>query len=355
MLRIYGSRDVPALVENLVARLKRRQVVGSWNVSTETLIVLRQVISVSKWNNVKALIADISQIGQRLIAAQPQELAVGNIIRRVLHMIREEYKVYVKDFEEDEEDKQLSAVDRLSLNEDSKNNSVPFKPTIIQGIAEMLDEQENMYVNVSSQALEHIHSNEIIMTCGKSHTVEEFFKTASRKRQFQVIVVESTKKSEAFNLAKKLSNAGITTTIIPHSAVFAVMSRVNKVILGTHAILANGGLVSASGSQTIAAAAKHHATPIVVCAGLYKLSPLFPTDIERLNICVSPTAVLNYAEGPLIDVETVCPYYDYIEPELVGLFITNNGGHPPSYLYRLITENYDPEDNDLENSILLGN
>jgi hypothetical protein len=36
-------------------------------------------------------------------------------------------------------------------------------------------------------------------------------------------------------MALELSKAGIETTVIPDSAVFAVMSRVNKVILGTHA------------------------------------------------------------------------------------------------------------------------
>lgn len=36
-------------------------------------------------------------------------------------------------------------------------------------------------------------------------------------------------------MALELSKAGIEATVIPDSAVFAVMSRVNKVILGTHA------------------------------------------------------------------------------------------------------------------------
>ena len=30
--------------------------------------------------------------------------------------------------------------------------------------------------NIATQALEHIHSNEVIMTIGKSRTVEEFLK-----------------------------------------------------------------------------------------------------------------------------------------------------------------------------------
>lgn len=40
------------------------------------------------------------------------------------------------------------------------------------------------------QALEHIHSNEVIMTIGYSRTVEAFLKEAARKRKFQVIVAE---------------------------------------------------------------------------------------------------------------------------------------------------------------------
>lgn len=41
------------------------------------------------------------------------------------------------------------------------------------------------------QALEHIHSNEVIMTVGRSRTVEAFLKDAARKkRKFHVIVAE---------------------------------------------------------------------------------------------------------------------------------------------------------------------
>ena len=35
--------------------------------------------------------------------------------------------------------------------------------------------------------------------------------------------------------AQILSNAGLNVTVIPDSAIFAIMARVNKVIIGTHA------------------------------------------------------------------------------------------------------------------------
>lgn len=40
----------------------------------------------------------------------------------------------------------------------------------------------------------------------------------------------------------------------------------------------------------------------------------------------------------------VNPFFDYIAPENIALFVTNQGGHPPSYIYRLLSENYDPRD-----------
>lgn len=42
-------------------------------------------------------------------------------------------------------------------------------------------------------------------------------------------------------LAVSLAKSNIETTVITDSAVFAMMSRVNKVIIGTHTVLANGG------------------------------------------------------------------------------------------------------------------
>lgn len=45
--------------------------------------------------------------------------------------------------------------------------------------------------NIAMQALEHIHSKEVIMTIGRSRTVEAFLKdAAARKRKFHVIVAE---------------------------------------------------------------------------------------------------------------------------------------------------------------------
>ncbi|CAJ0647730.1 3768_t:CDS:2 [Entrophospora sp. SA101] len=64
------------------------------------------------------------------------------------------------------------------------------------------------------------------MTIGKSRTVEVFLKTAAKKRKFSVIVAETSPTYLGHEMALSLSQAGIDTTVIADSAIFAVMSRV---------------------------------------------------------------------------------------------------------------------------------
>ena len=126
-------------------------------------------------------------------------------------------------------------------------------------------------------------------------------------------------------MAKSLSAVGISTFLVPDSSIFALMSRVNKVILGAHAILANGGMFATTGSLIAATAACAHSAPVVVCAGQFKLTPLWNLYHEYGTLDFGdPSNVLGFEEGELVDrVEVVNPYYDYVRPELIDGFITN--------------------------------
>lgn len=70
------------------------------------------------------------------------------------------------------------------------------------------------------------------MVMGRSRTVEAFLKAAARLRKFQVIVAECAPSFQGQEMALELAKAGIETTVITDSAVFAMMSRVNKVARG---------------------------------------------------------------------------------------------------------------------------
>lgn len=82
--------------------------------------------------------------------------------------------------------------------------------------------------------------------------------------------------------------------MIADAAVFAVMARVDKVVIAPHAMLANGGIIGSVGMHSIALAARRHAVPFVCLGALYKLSPLFPHQPETsFNEFASPAWICD--------------------------------------------------------------
>jgi len=200
-----------------------------------------------------------------------------------------------------------------------------LKPVLMEAIQDVLDELETVYENIGKVAKDHIHSDEIIFTIGKSKTVETFLRAAASSRKYTVIVSETSPSYGGHAMAEALSAAGISTILVPDSSAYALMSRVNKVIIGAHAILANGGMFAVTGSSLVTTAAKAHSVPVAVCAGQFKFTPLWNLYHEYSALDFSdPSNVLGFEQGDLVDkVDVVNPYYDYVEPGLIDVYITN--------------------------------
>ena len=79
--------------------------------------------------------------------------------------------------------------------------------------------------------------------------------------------------AQGHKLAANLAKEKIQTTLIPDSAIFAMMARVNIVIIGTHSVMANGGLKAVIGTHSLALAAKHYSVPVILllCGSVYFL------------------------------------------------------------------------------------
>eukprot|EP00261_Vitis_vinifera_P038865 XP_019080108.1 PREDICTED: translation initiation factor eIF-2B subunit beta isoform X2 [Vitis vinifera] len=321
--------DVQVLVNEFIIKLKKRKVEGSQATARMTAELLRSVISQQRvpYNNqAGALIDAIKAVGEQLIAANPVELAVGNIVRRVLHIIREEDLSLataavaglnlsaVSDDEDDgerEDHPVLSAAavaaaarstlrppslqtlledmpdsaavpqssssggdsEGKSKSADKSSRSRKLKHDIIEAVNELIQDIATCHEQISEQAVEHIHQNEVILTLGRSRTVMEFLCAAKeKKRSFRVFVAEGAPRYQGHVLAKELVARGLQTTLITDSAVFAMISRVNMVIVGAHAVMANGGVIAPVGLNMVALAAQRHAVPFVVLAGTHKVS-----------------------------------------------------------------------------------
>jgi translation initiation factor eIF-2B subunit beta len=312
--------------------LKRRQISGSHAVGTATAHLLLRYVSASRWTRISQLINDVRALGRQLVAVQPREFAVGNVVRRVLALIREVGEgnppltgpgttpLISSMFS-------LLSTDDKEKQPTSKVTQKDAKAEIIEGIQELIDEISNIDDTIAGMSVEMIHDNEILLTPSPgSKTVLEFLLRASQKRTFEVLVTECfpNEISVAHEFAKKLSKAGIRTVIIPDTATSAVMSRVGKVVIGTRSVLANGGCVASAGVGVVCECAKEYRVPVLAVCGLYKLSPLYPFDIESLIEVGDTGKVVSFSDGDLMNqVQVMNPTYDYIAPEHIDIYITN--------------------------------
>jgi translation initiation factor eIF-2B subunit beta len=360
-----AQMDCDPRVEKFVVQLRRQRIVGSRVVALATAKLLLDLIQTHCGSSGSQLIVSLKVLGKKLVAASGPELCVGNIVRRVLFFVRDELSKIRKTHHVSAPS--LSTLMDNTPTDDRADTSLQrpnsgdqplpltFKKSLVESIEVLRDEIETIDSQIEVQAIEHIHSDEVILTLGHSTTIENFLAVAARKREFHVLVADGAPAFNGHKMALALSKMKdaekVTTTVITDAAVFAVMARCNKVIIGCNAVLANGGILADAGALMLAQAAKEHSVPVVVCAGSFKLCPEFPHNEDSFNSLKSPNEVLPSDIHVIRDqVQVVNPAVDYVPPNLVSLLVTNFGGHLPSYVYRLLSDQYAPEDSILNGS-----
>jgi translation initiation factor eIF-2B subunit beta len=107
MVAVRGAADA------LAVQLKRGEVTGSGVCATATAELLRASINRGRFSSTREMIAIVAAIGRKLIAAQPLELAIGNMVRRVLFLIRNEYRIALDEAKSEAEEE---PADVKSLN-----------------------------------------------------------------------------------------------------------------------------------------------------------------------------------------------------------------------------------------------
>ena len=366
--------------QDLTNQLRRRKIRGPDQCARETLLLLKRILGTVKWSNTKHMMDSVKAVGAALVDARPMELTIGNIVRRVLLIIRENFAAAVSAEAQagngggDEGGggglalgltamrvgvgqavslaPSLEGVLREGAPVDFTAPVKNLMSSIMARVQDLEEELETGQDDISDQAEDHIPDGAKILTFGRSRSVEMFFLAAAKKqRQFQVLVCEAAPHYGGTKMAKRLAAAGLDVTLITDAAAFAVMALVDKVFLPTHAVMANGGLIAPSGSALVALAAREHAVPVVCITGLFKLCPLYPHDLDAFNELGSPAGVLEYEDSDRVmltsattTAEVLNPEYDFVPPETIDLFVTNTGGHQPSYVYRLLNECYHPDD-----------
>jgi len=166
---------------------------GSNAVALHTAELMRTLVSRRKYASVAELLALVRSVGKTLTLAHPIELAIGNIVRRVLFIIRHETAAIAKELaaggavdasvQQAEVDLSLSLhkmLDRQShagasdVTLDLASINTKLKPQVIEEIGILMDEIKGAEVQIAEQAIEHIYAKYVPPTTHHHiHTIQK--------------------------------------------------------------------------------------------------------------------------------------------------------------------------------------
>lgn len=254
-----------------------------------------------------------------------------------------------------------------------KTYAVRFEEFIqraIDGIRSFEGDLAYVTQELCKRAARQLHPLDTVITLGSSHSTLNFLLKATEDyakvgTMFKVIVLEGRPLRGAHRLADALRERGVDVRVLPDSSAFAVMSTCTKVVIGVENVLANGGLLAPIGTHPLCIAAKHFSVPVMVVTMTLKMTPYYPSD----TLCTSlvkisrtqseelpwstfsfPGDVLAMDEWADVDptflhaLDVANPVMEYVPPQLVSVFATNEGEYTVPQIHRIVRDNYNNED-----------
>ncbi|XP_017123467.1 translation initiation factor eIF-2B subunit delta [Drosophila elegans] len=182
---------------------------------------------------------------------------------------------------------------------------------------------------ISGFLQEKITDGDVLLTFACSSLIQFICEEAKRRQvAFRVIVVDSRPGCEGQEMLRRLHAYGIPCTYVLINAVGYVMAEATKVLLGAHALLANGYVMARTGTAQVALVANAHNVPVLVCCETHKFSERFQTDAIVYNELSDPNQLVRgdkcqlsnwKAKGKLMPLNLS---YDITPPELVSAVVT---------------------------------
>ena len=394
---------------NFKRKIRKKDYKNSNEIAQKVAELFYQIIqnSIDKSISTQAeLVLLVTHLGKVFTAIDPVQFCIGNTIKRIVHIIKEEInkaseegknndkkpEILSEDIEESrqrfknmknftfgeieeekntrkdsevEKDKdenededsseQTSSQKLFELQKLKMNNPITddIKNNVLKRIEDLMLEIESISDSIKEQkeVKDLISDGDIILTSNYSQQVAEILSENAKTKKFKVFVAESAPLYDGRIQAENLSKKGIDTTIIRDDDIYSFMSTMLKVkvFLGARAILVNGGLITYGGAYNICLSAKMLSlhVPVIIAGGTTKLTPMYSFKHELYNEYLSPDLIfgknVKYHED-ISNIQFNNPAFDYVPPDLITMYATNYGIINPNCLYRSFSDIYDKED-----------
>lgn len=187
---------------------------------------------------------------------------------------------------------------------------------------------------IAVNALAKINDGDVVLTFSHSSVINNVLITAHRDhhKNFKVVIVDSRPKLEGKKALVSLVKHGLNCSYVMMNALSYTMQKVTKVLLGAHAILANGYVLSRLGSSQVALVAKAYNVPVLVCCETHKFSERVQTDSFVSNELGNPDDLASACLATWRDVPSLTLLnlvYDLTPPDLISAVVTEIGGLLP--------------------------
>ncbi|KIO19890.1 hypothetical protein M407DRAFT_16068 [Tulasnella calospora MUT 4182] len=192
---------------------------------------------------------------------------------------------------------------------------------------------------IRTAAMEKIRDGDTILVYARSSVVEKTILAAwDAGRRFNVVVIDSRPLLEGKALLASLTSASIPATYALLSSLPSLLPTVKTVILGAHALHANGSLYSRAGTAIVAMMAKSHQVPVIVCCETYKFSDTVLLDSFMKNeIAPNPTTGLTDTDRSL---QALSPLYDLTPHTNITAVVTEVGLIPATAVPTVVARSF---------------
>lgn len=303
-------------VQEIADEIRQMKIRGAGEIARSAVQALMITAKASNALTSNDLVNDLNATAKLLLSTRPTAVSLPNGIRYVMHRVTMEMH----------QGKPADSVRSTALN--SGADFIVNSLSAVQKIGEI--------------GAKRVAEEDRVLTHCNSSAVMAILKTAwSQGKKFEVFITETRPRFQGRITAKELSSAGIPVTMILDDAARFFMHGIDKVIVGSDAITANGALVNKIGTSLIALSAHEARTPVFAAAETYKFSP--ETMIgELIEIEERDTSeMMSSNEQKLLpNIKIRNPAFDVTPAEYIDLIITEKGIIPPQAAVLTLREQF---------------
>ncbi|UCC34018.1 MAG: ribose 1,5-bisphosphate isomerase [Candidatus Bathyarchaeota archaeon] len=303
-------------VRRIAEDIEKMKIRGAGKIARSAAEALLITAQQSKATKPSALASELESSARLLLSTRPTAVSLPNSIRYIMFRVKEGQRRNVE----------LGALRKL----------------VVKTATDFIQNSMRAIERIGEIGAGRIEDGDRIITHCDSAAVRAILETAyTQGKKFTVVVCETRPRFQGRITARRMSDAGIRTSLIVDGAARFFMTKMDKAIVGADAVAANGAVVNKIGTSTLALAAHESRVLFFVAAETYKFSPeTMLGQLVKIEERDSSEIISEKELERMPNVTVRNPSFDVTPPEYVDLIVTERGIIPPQATIMIMQEEF---------------